>query len=62
MRTILSAAMLLRYSLGMEEAAQTIERAVERTLAAGPRTADIARTGEATVGTDAMGERVLEAL
>lgn len=60
--TILSAAMLLRYSLGLEEAAQTIERAVEKTLAAGYRTADIARPGEQTVGTEAMGDRVLEAL
>jgi 3-isopropylmalate dehydrogenase len=60
--TILSAAMLLRYSLGLEEAARTIERAVEKTLAAGYRTADIARPGEQTVGTEAMGDRVLEAL
>jgi len=60
--TILSAAMLLRYSLGMEEAARTIERAVESTLAAGHRTADIARPGEQPLGTEAMGDRVLEAL
>src|SRR5205085_12463397 len=39
--TILSAALLFRYSLQAEEAAVTIERAVEKTLAAGHRTADI---------------------
>ena len=60
--TILSSAMLLRYSLLMEEAAQVIERAVEATLAAGHRTADIARPGEKTIGTTEMGDRVLEAL
>jgi 3-isopropylmalate dehydrogenase len=60
--TILSAAMLLRYSLGMEDAAQTIERAVEKTLEKGYRTADIARSGEQTIGTEEMGDRVLEAL
>src|SRR5439155_18941784 len=39
--TILSGALLLRYSLGMEEAAHVIECAVEATLAAGHRTPDI---------------------
>jgi 3-isopropylmalate dehydrogenase len=60
--TILSAAMLLRYSLGMDDAARTIERAVESTLAAGCRTADIACPGETSIGTTEMGDRVLEAL
>ncbi len=43
--TILSAAMLLRYSLGLEEEARAIEAAVESALAAGARTADIAGGG-----------------
>jgi 3-isopropylmalate dehydrogenase len=60
--TILSAAMLLRYSLDQEAAAQRIEKAVARVLANGLRTADIAAPGEATVGTVAMGDAVLEAL
>ncbi len=60
--TILSAALLLRYSLGMEGAAQTIEQAVEKTLAAGFRTADIARPGESAIGTVDMGDRVMQAL
>src|SRR5205085_11681316 len=46
----ISSAMLLRYSLQMEEAAQTIEKAVEAALAAGHRTGDIARPGEKTIG------------
>jgi 3-isopropylmalate dehydrogenase len=60
--TILSAAMLLRHSLDMEEAARVVEQAVEKTLAAGHRTADIARPGEQTISTAEMGARVLEAL
>ena len=44
--TILSAAMLLRYSLQLEEEAQRIEQAVVAALDAGCRTADIARAGE----------------
>lgn len=60
--TILSAAMLLRYSLGLEKAAQYIEAAVEKTLVAGFRTGDIARPGDKILGTMAMSERVLEAL
>jgi 3-isopropylmalate dehydrogenase len=58
--TILSGALLLRYSLGMEDAAVAIETAVEKTLAAGYRTADIARPGETTLGTEAMGDQVMQ--
>ncbi len=58
---ILSAAMLLRYSLQREDAANAIEIAVEQTLAAGWRTADIASQGEKTIGTAEMGGRVVEA-
>jgi 3-isopropylmalate dehydrogenase len=60
--TILSAAMLLRHSLGLTDEAATVERAVFEVLAAGARTADLARPGEATLGTRAMGERVVERL
>lgn len=60
--TILSAAMLLRYSLGQEDAAAAIEGAVADVLAQGLRTPDIAQEGEATVGTVAMAEAVLCAL
>jgi 3-isopropylmalate dehydrogenase len=60
--TILSAAMLLRYSFGEEDAAVAIERAVEETLAQGLRTPDIASAGEKTVGTKEVGEAVLDLL
>jgi 3-isopropylmalate dehydrogenase len=60
--TILSASMLLRYSLGLPEPADAIEKAVEATLAAGHRTADIAQAGETPIGTEEMGDHVLEAL
>ncbi len=60
--TILSLAMLLRYSLGREATATKIEKAVEGVLKSGLRTADIAAPGEAIVGTMAMGDAVLEAL
>ena len=55
---ILSAAMMLRFSLGSERAAMAIERAVEDVLEAGIRTADIARDPGAAVGTAAMGDAV----
>jgi len=62
--TILSAAMMLRYSLDLPEEASRIEAAVERVLAAGYRTADIYREGPGVrlVGTQEMGTRVREAL
>ena len=59
---ILSFAMLLRWSFGMEEDAQMIEQAVERVLAGGMRTADIMQPGMARVGTKVMGESVLREL
>ncbi|MGM0507493.1 MAG: 3-isopropylmalate dehydrogenase [Bacteroidota bacterium] len=62
--TIASAALLFRYSLKEEEAAQWIERAIERTLADGFRTGDIA-TGsdeETVLGTTDMSKQVLNAL
>jgi 3-isopropylmalate dehydrogenase len=53
--TILSAAMLLRHSLGLEEEAKTIEDAVTQVLVDGLRTGDIAEPGQAVVGTRDMG-------
>jgi 3-isopropylmalate dehydrogenase len=60
--TILSAAMMLRYSLRQEAFAQRIERAVEAVLLKGLRTADLARAGETPIGTAAMGDAVVAAL
>jgi 3-isopropylmalate dehydrogenase len=60
--TILSAAMMLRYSLNQEAAAVRIEKAVRQVLAQGHRTADIARPGEKSISTVAMGDAVLAAL
>ena len=57
---ILSAALLLRNSLRLEEEAQTIEKAVERVLEKGYRTKDIAESGSKVVGTSAMGDLVAE--
>ncbi len=60
--TILAAAMMLRYSLKLEAEAKAIETAVDKVLAAGHRTGDIARSGETPPGTTAMGQLVVEAL
>jgi len=60
--TILSAAMMLRYSFGLEAAAQAIEQAVSKVLAQGYATADIQRPGAQLVGTKAMGQAVVAAL
>lgn len=60
--TILSAAMMLRYTFNQEEAAQRIENAVKKVLAAGYRTKDIDESGMKTVGTQAMGDAVLSAM
>ncbi|HRK56746.1 MAG TPA: 3-isopropylmalate dehydrogenase [Burkholderiaceae bacterium] len=60
--TILSAAMMLRYSLGQDAAARRIEAAVSKVLAQGVRTADIAGPGVAPVGTQQMGDAVISAL
>jgi 3-isopropylmalate dehydrogenase len=55
---ILSAAMMLRISLGCAEAAAAVEQAVGAVLDGGLRTADIAAPGEAAVGTAAMGDAI----
>jgi 3-isopropylmalate dehydrogenase len=60
--TILSAAMMLRYSLGKAEQADRIEAAVQKVLAQGYRTGDIKTAGCQLVGTREMGEAVLKAL
>jgi len=60
--TILSAAMMLRYSLGCPEAAERVEQAVKRVLAAGYRTADIYTSGMRQVSTQEMGRAVAESL
>jgi 3-isopropylmalate dehydrogenase len=59
--TILSAAMLLRYSLRLENEARTLESAVAQTVP-GYRPADIASTGSSPVSTRAAGDAVLAAL
>ena len=60
--TILSAAMMLRYSLNQDAAAERIEAAVRKVLASGLRTADIAAPGAKRVGTQEMGNAVVAAL
>ncbi|NVK11613.1 MAG: 3-isopropylmalate dehydrogenase [Gammaproteobacteria bacterium] len=60
--TILSVAMMLRYSLESQAAAEAIEAAVINVLEQGLRTADIASEGTTVVGTNAMGQAVLQAL
>lgn len=60
--TILSVAMLLRYTFGREGEALRIESAVKKVLAQGCRTADIYEAGTRRVGTRAMGDAVLAAL
>ncbi|MEH6823136.1 MAG: 3-isopropylmalate dehydrogenase [Motiliproteus sp.] len=60
--TILSAAMLLRYSFGEAEAADLIEQAVSRVLDQGLRTADIYSEGTRKVSTREMGDAVVAAL
>ena len=60
--TILSAAMMLRYTLQQPEAAVRIERAVGQVLAVGLRTPDLWSEGTKRVGTREMGDAVVAAL
>ncbi len=60
--TILSVAMMLRYSLAMPEPAEAIEQAVSRVLDQGYRTGDIQSEGCKLVGTAEMGDAVVAAL
>jgi 3-isopropylmalate dehydrogenase len=59
---ILSGALMLRYSFAENEAAAAIEKAVESALAAGLRTADLTRPGEAALSTVQMGRAIIERL
>ena len=60
--TILSAAMMLRYTFNNSLAASTIEAAVKQVLAQGLRTADIFQAGTIKVGTSQMGHAVVQAI
>ena len=58
--TILSVAMMLRYSFHLADEAQAVEQAVDAVLAEGYRTADIAKAGEKAIGTLEMGRLICE--
>jgi len=60
--TILSLAMMFRYTFARADVADRIESAVRRVLQSGLRTGDIALPGEAVVGTHAMGDAVVTAM
>ena len=60
--TILSAAMMLRYTLNEHAAADRVEDAVGKVLSEGLRTADIAAPGEHVISTSEMGDSVVAAL
>jgi 3-isopropylmalate dehydrogenase len=52
--TILSLAMMLRQSFGLNTEAEAVETAVDQALTAGHRTADLAAKGQTAVGTEEM--------
>jgi 3-isopropylmalate dehydrogenase len=54
--------MMLRYSLDQDAAASLIEKAVDKVLRDGIRTADIAIPGQQPIGTDKMGDAIVKAL
>jgi 3-isopropylmalate dehydrogenase len=60
--SILSLAMLLRYTLDEATLADKVESAVQKVLASGARTADLARDGETAISTSEMGQNVLNEL
>ena len=60
--TILTAAMMLRYSMALEKEAQAVEKAVLNTLEAGYRTYDIMEDGKTRVGTREMGDVIAKAI
>ncbi|MFN8527138.1 MAG: 3-isopropylmalate dehydrogenase [Anaerolineae bacterium] len=60
--SILSAAMLLRYSLGLEAEAKAVEAAVEKTLAGGARTADIAPRGTPYISTTEYAQTIMSSI
>jgi len=59
---IYSAAMLLRYSFGLDKEAEAIEGAVDRVLAEGYRTADIVKEEAQIIGTRAMGDLIADSV
>ena len=60
--SILSAAMMLRYSLGLTEEAAAVDRAVQTVLERGYRTADVAAEGQQATSTVAMGDLIAQAI
>jgi 3-isopropylmalate dehydrogenase len=60
--TILSAAMMLRYSFGLSEEADAVEGAVKEFLKAGYRTQDIMTEGMKLTGTREAGDRIADAI
>ena len=60
--TLLSFSMMLRYSFGLGDDADLVDKAVQAVLASGTRTGDIATPGSTKVSTTAMGDAVLQAL
>jgi len=59
---ILSTAIMLRYSFGLNAEAEVVEQAVENVIAAGYRTLDLREEGKTTVGTKEMGRLIAEAI
>ena len=62
MATILSAAMMLRYTFGLGKEADAVENAVKQVLADGVRTGDTAKPGEKVYGTVETGKLIAEAI
>ena len=62
MATILSSAMMLRYTFGLSDEADAVESAVKKVLADGYRTSDIAKEGESAIGTVKTGDLIVEAI
>ena len=60
--TVLSVAMMLRYTLGLEKEAKNIEDAVEATLKQGWRTGDIATPDDDVIGCQEMAQHIIENL
>jgi len=60
--TILSTAMMLRYSLGLETEASVIENAVDKVLSAGYRTGDLIKPGEPSLNTSEMTDLIVDSL
>lgn len=60
--TVLSSALMLRYSLGMESEALAVESAIDAVLSAGHRTKDLARPGDTALNTAEMTEMIVETI